>query len=187
MAQTQSPWMSSFRGLLLIPTCLALNALIFIVFYNSSGSAPNFASESEIIQTHQFQYSASDHPLNVSISTLQIRHKVTLEHRNPPPLPSFGKIWVLCFVLLLVLFSLFCGFSLLPIADVMGVPKLIVLFLFGYWENIGEWHMNHMVSSWAFSNIMLFAHPQSMKRRNKFKSHFPTYISIWINGLGSFR
>lgn len=91
-----------FRGLFFIPTCLALNTFLFILFYISSTSTPNpFPSQ---IPTH-FSYSSSRlvSSRNLSISTLRVSQKVSLRDGNggPPlslhqtqpssPLPSFGK------------------------------------------------------------------------------------------------
>ncbi|KGN59748.1 probable glycosyltransferase At5g03795 [Cucumis sativus] len=114
MPQSPFPWRSSsssstsssstnwFRGLFFIPTCLALNSFLFILFYISSTSTPNpFPSQ---IPSH-FSDSSSRYvsSLNLSITTLRVAQKVSLPDDNGgpplpqfqtqpfPPLPSFGK------------------------------------------------------------------------------------------------
>lgn len=115
MPQSPLPWRSFssstssstsssnwFRGLFFIPTCLALNSSIFILFYISSTSTPNhFPSQ---IPSH-FPDSSSRpvSSLNLSITTLRVSQKISLQDDNggPPlpqiqtqpfsPLPSFGK------------------------------------------------------------------------------------------------
>ena len=117
MPQSPFPWRSSsssstsssstnwFRGLFFIPTCLALNSFLFILFYISSTSTPNpFPSQ---IPSH-FSDSSSRYvsSLNLSITTLRVAQKVSLPDDNGgpplpqfqtqpfPPLPSFGKTLV---------------------------------------------------------------------------------------------